>query len=88
VSEQLQKINSILTSFNSTFKLEIHESNGDEVNGFTIKETIGDGRDFINEIVDLFEKVITNSTEDYELVYNEEKGLVLAKKVPSVNYEI
>lgn len=84
----LKKINSLLNSFNDTFKLKIEESTDDEVNGFSIEETIGDGKEFINEMVDLFEKVISNSTDEYELIFSEEKGLVLAKKVPSINYEI
>lgn len=88
MNETLEKINSILTKFNNTFKLKIEESTNDEVNNFSIEETIGNGSEFIDEVVDLFDKVIKGCTDEYELIYSEEKGLVLAKKVPSINYEI
>lgn len=88
MNESLEKINSILNHFNKTFKLKIEETTNDEVNGFTIEETIGDGKEFINEIVDLFDKVIKNSTDKYELIYNDEKGLILAEKIPSISYKI
>lgn len=88
MDESLEKINNILNNFNKTFKLKIEESTDDEVNGFSIEETIGNGKDFINEIIDLFDKVIKNSTDKYELIYNDEKGLVLAEKIPSIDYRI
>lgn len=88
MNEAIEKINSILTSFNNTFKLQIEESQDDEVNSLSIAETIGDGKDFINELTDLFDQVIKNTTDKFELVYNEEKGLVLAEKIASIDYKI
>lgn len=87
MDDALLKINSLLKSFNETFKLKIEESEGNEVNSLSIQETIGNGTDFINEMTDLFDKVINNLTDEYELIYNEDKGLILAKKVASIDYE-
>ena len=88
MNDSLKKINSIIMNFNNTFKLKIEESTDNEINSLSIEETIGDGKEFINEMVDLFDKVIKNSTDEYELIFNAEKGLVLAKKIMSVNYEV
>ncbi len=88
MNEALQKINSILNSFNQTFKLKIEESDDNEVNSLSIEETIGDGKDFINELTDLFNQVVKNTTDKYELIYNEDKGIVLAEKIASVDYKI
>lgn len=88
MNDSLKKINSIIMNFNNTFKLKIEESTDNEINSLSIEEIIGDGKEFINEMVDLFDKVIKNSTDEYELIFNEEKGLVLAKKIMSVNYEV
>lgn len=88
MNEALLKIQSILNSFNQTFKLKIEESENNEVNSLSIEETIGDGKDFINELTDLFDQVVKSTTDKYELVYNEEKGIVLAEKIASVDYKI
>ena len=88
MNDSLKKINSIIMNFNNAFKLKIEESTDNEINSLSIEEIIGDGKEFINEMVDLFDKVIKNSTDEYELIFNEEKGLVLAKKIMSVNYEV
>ena len=88
MNDSLKKINSIIMNFNNTFKLKIEESTDNEINSLSIEEIIGDGKEFINEMVDLFDKVIKNSTDEYELIFNEEKGLVLVKKIMSVNYEV
>lgn len=87
MDDALLKINSLLKSFNATFKLKIEESEGNEVNSLSIQELSGDGIDFINELTDLFDKVIKDITNEYELIYNEEQGLILAKKVASIDYE-
>ncbi len=84
--EILNKISSILNEFNQTFKLKIEESKEQEINSFSIEETIGDGKDFINEFVELFEKVIEGVTDEYALVYDVDEGLVLAKKVQNISY--
>ena len=73
MNDSLKKINSIIMNFNNTFKLKIEESTDNEINSLSIEETIGDGKEFINEMVDLFDKVIKNSTNEYELIFNEEK---------------
>lgn len=87
MDDALLKINSLLKSFNNTFKIKIEESEGNEVNSLSIEQIKSDGIDFINELTDLFDKVIKDITNDYELIYNEEQGLILAKKVASIDYE-
>ena len=88
MDESLLKINSILNSFNQTFKLKAEEIEDGEVNSLSILETIGDGKDFINELVDLFEKVISEITDDYSLVFTEDKGLIIAQKVNTIDFKI
>lgn len=83
MNEMIKKINDLLLTFNETFKLKpnIEEVDDEEVaTGFVIENINNDGRSFINEFYDLFGQLI-NSSNEYELVYDENKGFIIVKTV-------
>lgn len=80
MNETLQKINKMLKLFNETF--EVNTDIDDEiVKGLKITSLKGDGSEFVNELFEIFQTIVSSSSEEHELIYNEEKGLVIAKKV-------
>lgn len=88
MDEMIKKISGLLVEFNKTFKLEanIIDENGEKIAvGLKIKETKNDGSEFVDEMFDMFCQII-NSTNEYELVFDEQKGLGIAKKVVKVEY--
>jgi hypothetical protein len=90
VDETLNKINEVLKKFNSTFEIStagISEENGEEITGaLKITNLKNDGSEFVAELFNIFDAIAQSVSDDYELVYNEERGLVLGKKVVTVNY--
>lgn len=83
MDEMIKKINDLLICFNDSFKLKptIEEVDGEKVaTGFTIDTLENDGRKFVDEFYDIFGQLI-NSTQEYELVYDEQQGFVIAKTV-------
>lgn len=83
MDEMIKRINQLLSAFNKTFDLEanIEEENGQQVvTGLRINGIKNDGTEFINEIFDMFGQLIS-STGEYELLYNDEKGLIIGKEV-------
>lgn len=88
MNEITKKINELLNSFNESFKLEanIVDDNGEQVAvGLKIKELKNDGSEFVSQMFDMFSQII-NASGEYELVYDEEKGIAIAKKVVTVEY--
>jgi len=87
----LQKVNELLKKFNNTFAISANqiEENGELVAcGLKIDNVKNDGADYINEMFSVFSEIVKAVSDEHELVYNEEKGLVIAKKVVQVNYII
>lgn len=88
MNELTKRINDLLIEFNKSFKLEanIVEDNGEQVAvGLKIQELKNDGSEFVSQIFDMFSQII-NASGEYELVYDEEKGIAIAKKVVTVEY--
>jgi hypothetical protein len=88
LNELTKRINDLLIEFNKSFKLEanIVEDNGEQVAvGLKIQELKNDGSEFVSQIFDMFSQII-NASGEYELVYDEEKGIAIAKKVVTVEY--
>lgn len=88
MDELIKKINDLLNEFNKSFTIEanIVKDNGEDVAvGLKIKELKNDGSEFVSQMFDMFSQIIS-SNEDYELVYEEEKGIAIAKKVIKVEY--
>lgn len=92
MNETLQRINELLKKFNSTFELQPTEivQDGEEnmTSGLEIHNMKNNGSEFINEMFNMFDAIIKSVSDEHELVYNEEKGLVIAKKVVTVDYII
>lgn len=89
MNEPLKKIQSLLKKFNTTFTIEanIITQDGEEVtNGLRIKSLNNDGVDFMDDIFDTFSKIVHSASDQHELVYDEQKGLALARK--RITYEI
>lgn len=83
MNEMVKRINQLLSSFNKTFDLEANveeENNQQVVTGLRINGIKNDGTEFINEIFDMFGQLIS-STGEYELLYNDEQGLIIGKEV-------
>ena len=83
MEEMIKKINDLLVCFNDSFKLKpsIEEIDGESVaTGFTIDKIKNDGSDFVAEFYNLFGQLV-NSSDKYELVYDEEQGLIIVKAV-------
>ena len=82
--ETIKKINNLLKKFNETFDLEAHieKDNGELVaSGLKIKNIKNNGHDFVGELYDMFNTIIDSISDEHELIYDEEKGIVIAKKV-------
>ena len=83
MDEMIKRINQLLSAFNNTFDLEANieqEDNQQVVTGLKINSIKNDGTEFINEVFDMFGQLIS-STGEYELLYNNEKGLIIGKEV-------
>jgi hypothetical protein len=80
--EELEnKLNDVLKEMNKTFQIEIDESESinDEniATKLVIKNITNDGSEFIEKFCSLFGPLITMVTENKELVYQEDTGLVI-----------
>ena len=71
--------------FNDTFELEPVVGDG-EVNALKLKSLKNDGEQFMDELFEVFNNIVKSSSSEHELIYTEEKGLVIAKKI--VTYQI
>ena len=80
--EELEnKLNDVLKEMNKTFQIEIDQSESinDEniATKLVIKDMTNDGSEFIEKFCSLFGPLITMVTENKELVYQEDTGLVI-----------
>jgi hypothetical protein len=89
--QTIKKINEVLKCFNLTFDLEarIVDEGGDLVaSGLQIKEIKSDGHEFVNVLYDVFNAIIESVSDEHELIYNESRGLVIAKRVVKTDFII
>ena len=90
MNESIKKIQSLVKKFNDTFEIEANiceDENGETItDGLRIKGLNNDGVAFMNEIFDMFSTIVHASSDEYELVYDEQRGLAMAKK--KITYEI
>jgi len=82
ILEELEnKLNDVLKEMNKTFQIEIDQSESinDEniATKLVIKNMTNDGSEFIEKFCSLFGPLITMVTENKELVYQEDTGLVI-----------
>jgi hypothetical protein len=91
MNNTLKKIKNLLDSFNESFEVDVNiEEDNDEnvVRQLKITNLKGDRSEFVSELFTIFNSIISNVSDEHELIYNEEKGLVIAKKVVKVDYII
>lgn len=84
----IEMIRTLIQAFNNSFNLEpeITEIDGEEVvTSLKIKDIKGDCSDFVEQLFDMLGKVVEGSSE-YELIYDEDGKLDLAKKIVKVEY--
>lgn len=81
MDEMIKRISDLLIKFNSTFKLEASiDENEEVVTGLNINSIENDGSEFIQQIFDFFGPIIESSGE-YQLVYDKNKGIIIAKTI-------
>lgn len=91
MNETLKRINLLLKSFNDTFEVEAEiTQEGDEIvaSKLRIKNLKNDGHDFINVFYNTFNSIVQGLSDDHEVIYNEERGIVIAKRVIKTDYII
>lgn len=74
----MRKFNVLLEAFNKDFKISTIED-GNHINEFKIESINNDGSEFINNLFNFFKETIEGISNEYELAYNEENGLFIAK---------
>ena len=91
MQETLVKVNELLKKFNSTFKIgaQVINEGGEEVaNGLKIEAVKNEGTEFVNELFEVLNTIVSSVSNEHELVYNNDRGLVIARKVVTVDYII
>lgn len=90
MDETLKRIHELLKKFNGTFQVSANitqnEMGEDIANGLKIDGLKSDGSEFMDEMFDMFAAIIQNVSDEHELVYDVDKGLVIAKKQVTVSY--
>lgn len=84
----IEIIKELIDAFNSSFELqpEIENIDGEDIlTGLKIKDIKNDCSSFVEQLFDILSKVVENSSE-YELIYDENGKLDLAKKVIKIEY--
>ena len=83
MEDLIKQLNVLLQSFNNSFSLDpkLIEQDGQQiVQNLIIKDLKNDGSEFIQTLIEML-SVILSTTDDYELVVDENDGLNIAKKV-------
>lgn len=91
MDETIKKVNELLKLFNKTFEIEASlVKDGDEIvaDGMKIKRVKNDGSEFIANFHDTFNTIIQSISNDHEVIYDNEKGLAVARKVIKTEYII
>lgn len=89
--ESLVKVNELLKKFNNTFVIGanvIIDDNEEVANGLKIENVKGEGTEFINELFEVLNTIVKNVSSEHELVFNKDKGLVIARKLVTIDYII
>lgn len=90
-NETLKKINGLLKMFNGTFEIEANlVKEGDETiaAGLKIEGLKNDGSSFISEFYETFNSIVQSISTEHEVIFDDEKGLVIARKVIETKYII
>lgn len=90
-NETLKKINDLLKSFNTTFDIKANLSveNGEVVaDGLIIESLKNNGVEFVGSLHDTFNTIVQSISSEHEVIYDETKGLVIAKKIVKTDFVI
>lgn len=90
-NETLKRINDLLKVFNKTFETEANlVQEGDEMvaYGVKIKNLKNDGIEFIDAFHQTFNSIVRSISDEHEVIYDDEKGLVIARKIIKTEYVI
>lgn len=88
-NETLQKINSLLKTFNETFDVKANltvEGNEIVAEGLKIESLKNDGIQFVGTLHDTFNTIVQAISNEHEVIYDEEKGLAIARKIVKTDY--
>lgn len=82
-NEAIKRVADLLKAFNDTFKLgaRVLEDGEDASVSLTIQGQKNNGAEFINLLHETFDNIVKVSSKDHEVIYHEDKGLIVAKKV-------
>jgi len=85
-NDTFKKVNEILKAFNDTFEIEaniVQDGKDVFVEGFKIIDIKKDcdSTAFVNTFYDIFGNIISSISDEHEIIYDKEKGLVIAKKI-------
>lgn len=91
--DTLKTINNLLKSFNNTFEVSaniVSENDEQVADGLKIVglKSDADQTQFVSLMHDIFNTIIRSISEEHELIYDEDHGLVIAKKIVKTDYKI
>ena len=86
MDELINKLNELLSSFNNSFEISAKINDEKIVEGLEIIKLNNDGSEFIAKLIDMFSQII-ESNDEYELVYDSESGIKIAKKIVTIEYK-
>lgn len=90
-NETLKRINSLLKTFNNTFDIEanlVQEKDEMVADGLKIKGVKSDGSQFVDNFHNTFNSIVQSISTEHEVIYHDEKGLVIARKLIKTEYVI
>lgn len=82
-NEAIKRVADLLKVFNDTFQLgaQVIEDGEDTSVTLTIKGVKNNGADFIRLLHETFDNIVQVSSDEHEVIYHEEKGLIVGKRV-------
>ena len=86
MDELINKLNELLGSFNNSFEVKAKINDEKIVEGLEITELKNDGSEFIENLINMFSQII-ESNDEYELIYDTNDGIKIAKKIITVEYK-
>lgn len=86
MDELINKLNELLGSFNNSFEVKAKITDEKIVEGLEITKLKNDGSEFIENLINMFSQII-ESNDEYELIYDTNDGIKIAKKIITVEYK-
>lgn len=83
----LEKVKKIINLFNSSFEFKPELNESGEIENLKIISLKNDGSEFITEFFDTFSEIVSSISKDYTVIFNEDKGLAIAKQITKYQIE-